>query len=348
MRFRGKAETVHAQGESDVELRSKLNQLLNAAEPGFLGVIEIFPADKIVVYAVAPENEVLHYRRSYTDESGVNINSRRTEVEPVTEWKPVSAQATPAAAAASCGCNGGKPATSSTTPPEGADAPGEPVMHKHAERITALIASKYTSWREADRSHLETVGDERIREEEQAAATNEERAAAAERERIRKEEEEEEKAKAAGTSPTGAAVPPQSTAVAAARGAIRPATPATEEDPEAWKATAPEHVVKMYEANLQAQAQKRAENIKTLKARLKDNKALVAKLDSKSDEELEDLLSVTATEQTPALGSVIDNSGRFLAGSRQAQREAEDDEHKVPPAPSVTELIRKNRAAAAR
>lgn len=331
-RFRSSKEIAQLEGESDVELRDKLWAALNAVEPGFLGLVEVFPADKNVIYAVAPEEALLHYRRSYTDDGEIALSDERTEVEPVTEWKPVNAAAKDAAATCGCGAT-----TTATNNNSAASAQGD-VMHKHDERITALIANPRTPWKEQDRKYLQTVEDERLREIEADAKKREEESALAEEARRKQQE-------TAQPAASGTQAPPQSTAVAAAR-SISPARSATtEEDPDAWKATAPQHVLDLLARQEEQAATRRKEMLKALGAKLK-GKPLAAKLESKTDAELEDLMAtVAAVEPVKESRQLpVDFGARALAGQRQDAAEAEADENTVPPAPKVSDLIRSQRA----
>lgn len=338
VRFRSKAEISHAESESDVELRDRLWQALNAVEPGFLGIVEVRFNDNEVIYAVAPEDALLHFRRSYADGTEISLGEERTEVEPVTEWKPVNAQA--AQATAPCGCGKPAAASSSTTPPKSADSAQGEVMHKHAERITALIANQRSPWKESDRKYLETLESERLKELETHATQVETDAAAAEEARKKAEQEAQGAQGAPATANTTASLrkqaPAASTVLAAAAG---------DDDPDAWKKNAPPHVIEMLEQQELEKANKRKEMIKTLSARLK-GKPQVARLEKMTDEALTDLMAVTEPPSTDPKLQNVDFSGRQLAGARQAQQE-QDDEHTVPPAPKMSALIRKNRETAA-
>jgi hypothetical protein len=120
-------------GTSDADLRSRLEQALFATEPGYLGVLEVFPENTAVVYATAPEGEVRYFRRTYAidGEGAVALADDAEEVRQVTRYEPV---ATPTAASAHvCGCG----ARSATTAP----AKKEELSMEKKARIAALVES---------------------------------------------------------------------------------------------------------------------------------------------------------------------------------------------------------------
>jgi hypothetical protein len=148
LRFRAAAD----ESVSDGDLRGMLERALWADEPAFLGIDAVFSGESLVVYAVAPEQQVALYRRGYTlDEGGggVTLAADKEQVEPVTNYQPVTAaeaatQEPKQPVAATCGCHDKK----------------EIAMSKLAERVTALIQKG--KFAEADRPWLMQVPEERF------------------------------------------------------------------------------------------------------------------------------------------------------------------------------------------
>jgi hypothetical protein len=140
---------------SDADLRRALDKALRSTEPAYLGVESVFPADNLVIFSCMPDDQWLTFSRSYTvsKDGKVSFEGKRSEVEPVTRFEPVAAEAAPVAA--SCGCGG-----HANVSAEGAEGGG--TVHKNAERITALIASPKSHWSEVDREYLQTQTDERL------------------------------------------------------------------------------------------------------------------------------------------------------------------------------------------
>lgn len=164
-----------AEDLSDHDLRSALDRALNSTEPGFLGIDSVFPGDSRVVYAVAPEDRVIIYRRSYSvaEDRTITLGDDREEVKPVTVYEPVKAAAAETAdsRAAACGCGGDHPSATS--------AGG--TMKTKEERIKALLEHKKLGLTDASRQALEAMPDETLTALEQAAAlTTEPKAAATE------------------------------------------------------------------------------------------------------------------------------------------------------------------------
>jgi hypothetical protein len=166
--FRTDAGAVEDMSDSDV--RRALDSALRATEPAYLGVESVFPTDNTVIYAVAPEDKVQFFKRTYalSDAKEISFDGERVEVEPITRYEPVTAAAaagqvpgTIELVAQPCGCHSTQQRASSAE---------EKTVHKNAERITALIANPKTAWTEQDRAHLETQPDERLTTLEAALA----------------------------------------------------------------------------------------------------------------------------------------------------------------------------------
>lgn len=152
------------EGTSDMDLRQALHNALRSSEPAFEGIDAVFPEEKVVIYAVSPDGKLSLFKREYSLTDGaVALANERTEVTPVMRYEPVTAAAD-VPAAPPCGCH------SQSNPGALSASAGVPkTMHKNAERITALIANGKTTWTEQDRTHMETMPDERIAALEAAA-----------------------------------------------------------------------------------------------------------------------------------------------------------------------------------
>jgi hypothetical protein len=151
-RFRGAAED---DGVSDMELRQALDRALFSEEPGYLGIDAVFPTEKLVVYAVAPEQQVVLYRRGFelSADGAVSLASEKEQVEPVTNYQAVKAAqgAPPAEVKAACSCQ-----HSAGTGAQESD------MSKIAERVTALIKNERSPFEESDRKRLESFTEEHL------------------------------------------------------------------------------------------------------------------------------------------------------------------------------------------
>lgn len=141
--------------KSDIDLRKALDRALFSTVPAYAGIDAVFPADNLVVFAAVIDETYKVFQQKYSvGENGeVSLQGKREEVEPVTRYEPVTAEAKP-----SCGCGSKVPEV-----PESVVFKSEGVaMHKNAERITALIANPKTPWSEHDREHLQNQSDERL------------------------------------------------------------------------------------------------------------------------------------------------------------------------------------------
>lgn len=134
----------NAEGVTDVELRQALDTALRADEPGYLGIDVVELSESRVIYAVAPEDALVLYRRGYTFKDGeATLAGKKEAVEPVVRYEPVAASAQPSQP---CGCAIQKGAT----------------MKTKAERIAALIADAANGWTEETRPFLETCTDDQL------------------------------------------------------------------------------------------------------------------------------------------------------------------------------------------
>jgi len=142
MAWLGLKQTLEtAEDVSDSDLRKKIDAALYADEPGYLGINDVFPADSLVVFAVAPEEKVMTIRRGYTlaDDGAVTLKEEREEVQPVTRYEPMNAEECP------CLEEGGKKMIDE-------------------KRVKALIDCKKTPWAATDFDYLSGLSEERIAE----------------------------------------------------------------------------------------------------------------------------------------------------------------------------------------
>lgn len=136
------------EGQSDSETRNMLHDALFAAEPAFLGVVDVFPDTQSVVYATAPEGDMQYFRRGYEISEGkVTLANDPEEVRMTTSYEPVTASA-------DCGCGGGKTKIAPTTLKED--------DMKKTDRLKAVIASGKTPFKETDIAALEHLSEDAI------------------------------------------------------------------------------------------------------------------------------------------------------------------------------------------
>jgi hypothetical protein len=124
-------------GPSDSELHRELDKALRAEEPGYLGIDEVWQQDGLVVYATAPGDEFMLWRRKFTqsDSGKVELAARKEQVEPVMSFEPVTA--------AGCSC-----------------PKGDKSMKTKAERIAALITGG--KFKDSDKPWLEAIPEDRL------------------------------------------------------------------------------------------------------------------------------------------------------------------------------------------
>lgn len=162
VRFRG----AESEEVSDGDLRGMLDRALFAEEPAYIGIDAVFGAEGLVVYAVAPEQQVALYRRGFALADGaVTLAAEKEQVEPTTTYQPVKAAAAAGdevkpAAAPPCGCQ----------KPTGAERATEEKDMKKEERIAALIANPRSPFAEGHRPLLAAASDEQLADFEKAAA----------------------------------------------------------------------------------------------------------------------------------------------------------------------------------
>lgn len=236
LRFRGAAD-----GMSDADLRMHLDRALFAMEPGYLGIDAVYPADNLVIYAVAPDEEVVLYRRSYTagEDGEVTLAEEREAVEFVGRYEPVAAEAAEpetktktetAAASADCGCKTKGQGDAARAQTE------ETTMSKMKDLIGRLIQCDRSPYTEADAKALGAFGEARL--EVLAEAYAGEPAA-----------EPEPKPKPEEAAPAPPAAPPK---------------PKTEDE---WMAEAPESLRRMFAEMRSREAREREERIAALAAK---------------------------------------------------------------------------------
>jgi hypothetical protein len=158
-----KASEGTAEDVSLRETKSAIDASLRASVPGYMGIIDVYPTEGLVIYETMPADKWLIYRRSYSinDKKEITLSDDSQEVIPKTTFE--AAETAPKKAP--CGCHN----------------KGEVDMKK-AERIAALIASKKNDLTEADQAWLEQVPEERLAALEASATTpapSEEQVAAA-------------------------------------------------------------------------------------------------------------------------------------------------------------------------
>lgn len=147
--FRADAGT--AADVSDNDLRQSMSNALRSTVPGFLWVESIYPADSLVIYACAPEEDVCFMRASYSVEADgkVTLGDSVEEVEPVMTFQVVKKSEEAAASANSQPCGGRPTDTATTSITEGVNA--------MKEKVKALIACPNNKFTEADATWLEQV-----------------------------------------------------------------------------------------------------------------------------------------------------------------------------------------------
>lgn len=126
--------------QSDIELREMLHSALQMVEPGFLGVDAVFPSENLVVYSVAPGEQLMIMRRSFSvseEDQEVKLKDDQEEVRPVTRFEPIKA-------------------AESTKEDE------EPMDEKLKARLEALIANERSPYTPCDLEILAQFPEERI------------------------------------------------------------------------------------------------------------------------------------------------------------------------------------------
>lgn len=156
LRFRG---AVEQESKSDSEVRESLYQALFASEPAFLGVDAVFSSEKMVVYAVAPENKVAIYRRGFdfAENGSITLAEAKEQVEPVVTYQPVTAaqEGKEIAAAAQCSC------VHKDSAADGAEV--DNMSKQLAERVSALISNPKTPFNDTHKAMLESAGDDGLK-----------------------------------------------------------------------------------------------------------------------------------------------------------------------------------------
>lgn len=92
------ATSRSAEGESAGQIRRALDTALRAVEPGFDWVIDFWPDQGVVIYAVLLEHSMQYWRRTYTlgEGSEITLSDDRVEVDlpsgqNVNDWREVTA-----------------------------------------------------------------------------------------------------------------------------------------------------------------------------------------------------------------------------------------------------------------
>lgn len=168
---------------SDSELREALSKALFASEPGFMGVLDVYPDEKRVVYYTMDGDSNYHlYRSNYTSgDDGSYTFSRKAEVRAVTKYEtaqaatdtpvtgtPVTDTPSPAPSPVPpCSCH---PHPTSTTSDSNAAALAHregvvmPANEKVKDLVGRLLANAAAPYVEADRAVLESFCEERLTE----------------------------------------------------------------------------------------------------------------------------------------------------------------------------------------
>lgn len=138
-------------------LDDALDTALRASEPGYQGLVDVNLTTNEVIYAAAPDPDVMQfYQRSYTvgEDNSVTVNSKKTEVAPKTRYEPVEASAAEPKHAEGCPCGGQKPGDSHSE--------GEP-MKIAQDRVKALIAKSKGAFTDADIAFLEARSEDQFK-----------------------------------------------------------------------------------------------------------------------------------------------------------------------------------------
>jgi len=171
-------------GMSAGDLSEMLYHALRAVEPGFAGVVDLFPDTSTVVYACYPEDEVIYYQRAYTHAEGadeVTLADAKQQVEMKMQYVPVTtpadgeseddmtavstaaapatAPSTTAVKTASCGTSPAN-TTAGGVPPVRANTKGEPM--KTAELVGRILACETSPFTEAHRKYLEAIPEDEL------------------------------------------------------------------------------------------------------------------------------------------------------------------------------------------
>jgi hypothetical protein len=158
-------------GVSDSALRESLWEALRAVEPGFDGVVDVFPDSLTVIYTAFPEQELLWLRRSFSVSDGdkVALNDDREQVEPVVRYEPVTtAESNPVAAAAADDLSAPADQKAATTASCDCDQgavtnKGESDMSdKLKELVGRLIASEASPFTSEDEERLSAFCEEKL------------------------------------------------------------------------------------------------------------------------------------------------------------------------------------------
>lgn len=149
-------------GMSDADLRSELWRAIHAIEPGFDGVVEVYPDMETVIYTTYPEDDLLWWQRTYSksdDGTTITLNDDRMQVEPTMEYKQVaasteneseSADATNEPGAIPCSCH--------TTAKGNITMAAKPKTNTAISALSnRLIASESAPFDEANRGALESM-----------------------------------------------------------------------------------------------------------------------------------------------------------------------------------------------
>lgn len=305
------AKFIGAQSAEDMtvsDLMDKLDRLLRATEPGYLGVVTVKPEAREVVYAVYPEERIIYYQRGYTvkDSGDLTLANERVEVQRVEKFEPVTAAtaAAPTAPQGGCGCHN-KPAAAVQTD----SSTGEVEMNKDV-LVHALIGSgKFT---DSQRTYLSAL-DEKVLESLMAAPTP-----------------SQPPAPAQPTAPSPSPAPPAPPTPPAQPTHGGAQSGASTQTMEQYIAAAPAHLQPSLRAAAASQQAKRTATIIALKATGRCT-FTDEQLATKTDQELEQLAALAAAPVA------ADFSGRGLPTGTASDGD-------VPEPPSLIAAIQSRRS----
>lgn len=291
---------------SDNEVRAVLHDALFNEVPAFLGIEEVKPASSLVIYAVAADDDVRWFERSFEIAEDDEVTfGEATEVKPETRFVPVTA-----ASAADRGRNKG-------------DIP----MDK-AKQIAALINSESTPYTDDDKPALEAMSDDTVEALHDSLEDDGGEQAKGEGEKPKQKPAEEPKGEKTEEPEEGEKVEqPEGEKVEQPVAAAGKPEPMSEED---WMAQAPPRVRKIFAEAERIENERKDELIKTLsKAGVADEE----KLADKSLEDLEELADVASK----ASGGAINYAGKGTP--RAASAKGDEDDQAVEPPPSLATAV---------
>lgn len=331
------------ESESDSDVRRLLHDALFSSEPAFLGVTDVFPGDKKVVYATAPDGALLYYRRSFEATEGeVELGSDVEEVRMETSYaaaaekvyekdgkychratdgkemchttreeaekmmKNMSSAGSHKVAASNCGCGAGDAKDASAGQEDEMDP-------KKLARAKAIVASGKTCFKEASVKVLASLPEDELKALEDHVEKESEPVA-----------EEETPVETPVETPKETSEPKEASR-----------KPLTEDE---YLAQAPESVRAIVAQHKAREASRRTEIVKLIGASSHKDVYTKQELESKSLEELEKLAKIVG-----AASASVDNSGRGLP---RAVSSTADERPKTPDIDAKMREMRERRRSA--